>query len=236
MCYPSHPPGSAWAKRIRRSSFFPPARSNYLTKWMLMVAAPRRKVFAFVDLPGVSSQWPTTENSQIFWPSSGFLPDFYHPPLIVGLAHRTIQITTRGAGLNTSLLQNFELSPLTERGYVKVLPSLQLQSYPSKFAMEDITNLQDAKQYQTTAGHASVVVWTRFERAQLFGRRTKTTMQARERYLMAGWVFYFWKLATLQFLVVWRSATFSTRQSSQKNCSLGWRGDFEFIIGWICIT
>ena len=39
-----------------------------------------------------------------------------------------------------------------------MLPSLQLQSHPSIFALGDITDLQEAKQFQKTAGHASVVV------------------------------------------------------------------------------
>ena len=39
-----------------------------------------------------------------------------------------------------------------------MLPSLQLQSHPSMFALGDITDLQEAKQFQKTAGHASVVV------------------------------------------------------------------------------
>ena len=39
-----------------------------------------------------------------------------------------------------------------------MLPSLQLESHPSIFALGDITDLQEAKQFQKTAGHASVVV------------------------------------------------------------------------------
>lgn len=39
-----------------------------------------------------------------------------------------------------------------------MLPSLQLQSHPSIFALGDILDLQEAKQFQKTAGHASVVV------------------------------------------------------------------------------
>jgi NADH dehydrogenase FAD-containing subunit len=35
---------------------------------------------------------------------------------------------------------------------------LQLQSHPSIFTLGDITDLQEAKQFPKTAGHASVVV------------------------------------------------------------------------------
>ena len=134
------------------------------------------------------------------------------------------------SGSNHSLLQNFEPSPLTERGYVKVLPSLQLQSYPSKFALEDITDLQDAKQYQKTAGHASVVVWTRFE---------NNNASQEERFLISnGRVSFFLKPSLYSFIfpfysfirtdasyfAILRSATFSPGQSSQKKST--WKEPF----------
>ncbi|KAF8156792.1 FAD/NAD(P)-binding domain-containing protein [Crassisporium funariophilum] len=67
-------------------------------------------------------------------------------------------VTARGAGPNTSLLRLLPSSPLTDRGYVKVLPTLQVQSHPSIFALGDIVDLPEAKQFAKTAGHATVVV------------------------------------------------------------------------------
>ncbi|KAF5318676.1 hypothetical protein D9619_010919 [Psilocybe cf. subviscida] len=69
-----------------------------------------------------------------------------------------LMISARGAGPNTALFKNLQPSPLNERGYVQVTPTLQVQDHLSIFAAGDITNLPEAKQYAKTAGHARTVV------------------------------------------------------------------------------
>ena len=104
-----------------------------------------------------------------------------------------------------------------------MLPSLQLQSHPSIFAMGDITDLQEAKQYQKTAGHASVVVsnvLSYLEGEELKqqckpGREIIMISNGRVRFFVLFWkpslyssilqYYSFFRteaLATLQFLVV----------------------------------
>ncbi|KDR68432.1 hypothetical protein GALMADRAFT_78581 [Galerina marginata CBS 339.88] len=67
-------------------------------------------------------------------------------------------LSARGAGPNTSLLKFLQPASLTDRGLVQVLPSLQVRNHPTIFAAGDITDLQEAKQFQKTAGHAAVIV------------------------------------------------------------------------------
>ena len=161
-------------------------------------------------------------------------------------------MTARGAGRNTYLLQNLKPSPLTERGYLKVLPSLQrcFNSNPIlQYSRWEISRI--FRKLSIARKRRDTHRWS-FQHAQLFGkRRTKTTMQARERYLMAGWVFWnpIYTASFVHFiLLLERSASYFaifggltfgdifTKTINSKELFVRLARSFEFIIGWIGFT
>ncbi|KAF5340263.1 hypothetical protein D9611_007913 [Ephemerocybe angulata] len=69
------------------------------------------------------------------------------------------QITARGGGANTNYLKFLKPTPLTDRGYVKVLSTLEVLYHPGMFALGDIVDLPEVKQLaKISLGHADVVV------------------------------------------------------------------------------
>ncbi|KAF9476817.1 FAD/NAD(P)-binding domain-containing protein [Pholiota conissans] len=68
-------------------------------------------------------------------------------------------IHARGGRPNASLLKFLRPSVLTDRGYVKVTPKLQVESHQNIFALGDIIDWPEAKQLtKISMGHAPVVI------------------------------------------------------------------------------
>lgn len=70
-----------------------------------------------------------------------------------------LQIYARGGRPNTSLLKFLRPSVVTDRGYVKVNPKLQVEGHQNIFALGDIIDWPEAKQLtKISMGHAPVVI------------------------------------------------------------------------------
>ncbi|KAA1467965.1 FAD/NAD(P)-binding domain-containing protein [Dentipellis sp. KUC8613] len=67
-------------------------------------------------------------------------------------------LPTFGARPATEFIASLGSDVLTSQGNVKVLPSLQLRSYPNIFAAGDVIDVNEQKQLAKTAGHAGVIV------------------------------------------------------------------------------
>ena len=144
---------------------------------------PKKKVFA----PEDSSQWPTTENSllTVLGVPFRFLPSPHIPlcpqpqqltnsPMMrpssmtfrsrkkIVISYNSDDSTRSGSKhLSPPKPQTFSADRARiPEGVTKSSTLLQLQSRPSIFALGDITDLQEAKHCEKTAGHASVVVST----------------------------------------------------------------------------
>ena len=67
------------------------------------------------------------------------------------------QVPTRGGRPNTSFCASLDPSVLSDRGYVKVLPTLQVESHPSIFALGDIIEWPETKQFVKVYQHLPIV-------------------------------------------------------------------------------
>ena len=69
------------------------------------------------------------------------------------------QITARGSGANTQYLKFLKPNVLTERGYIKIMSTLEILYHPGMFALGDIVDWPEVKQLaKISMGHADVVV------------------------------------------------------------------------------
>lgn len=68
-----------------------------------------------------------------------------------------VQIPAFGARPNTAFIGSLGAGVLTEQGFVKVKPTLELQDHPGVFAVGDIINWKEQKQAGKAIGHAGVV-------------------------------------------------------------------------------
>jgi len=69
-----------------------------------------------------------------------------------------VVVLTTGPRPNTSFISTLGLDTLTDRGTVKVKPTLQLVSHPDIYAAGDVIDWAEQKQAAKVAGHAAVIV------------------------------------------------------------------------------
>ncbi|TEB13590.1 FAD/NAD(P)-binding domain-containing protein [Coprinellus micaceus] len=68
-------------------------------------------------------------------------------------------ITARGSGANTQYLKFLKPNVLTDRGYIKIMSTLEILYHPGMFALGDIVDWPEVKQLaKISMGHADVVV------------------------------------------------------------------------------
>jgi thioredoxin reductase len=69
-----------------------------------------------------------------------------------------VQVQARGSRPNTAFIAKLGSSVLTEQGYVKVQPTLQLTSYRNIFAGGDVIDWKEQKQAAKAGSHAAIIV------------------------------------------------------------------------------
>jgi NADH dehydrogenase FAD-containing subunit len=67
------------------------------------------------------------------------------------------QLNTRGPRPNTEFISSSLSGAVTDRGLVKVKPTLQLTAYPDIFAVGDVLDIAEEKQVAKAQTHAAIV-------------------------------------------------------------------------------
>lgn len=70
---------------------------------------------------------------------------------------QSVQLATQGPRPNTEFIATLGSDTLTDRGYVRVKPTLQLASHSDIYAAGDIIDWAEQKQAAKTHAHAAVI-------------------------------------------------------------------------------
>lgn len=136
-----------------------PLNSTYPVRWRENVAKKSRKRgVEFVLSDNVTDLEP--QNGRIVTQhGKSITADLVVRDLLIHYAYfeYCMKVPTFGSRPNTEVIKSLGSGVLTDNGYVRVKPTLQLVNHPRIFALGDIIDWKEQKQAAKVAGHVSVV-------------------------------------------------------------------------------